>query len=427
MGVKNKQRRAAKKKARQRGRPGGAARAGWDPFVCVVTPEFARWHLLECLAAVDDDAAAAGPLAEGLLRPDGPLPPELARQALADLLAELVGAVVAQGWRPTDLAQLVPRRLSGRHLPPLLGLLAAEAARHPARRVADAWRDDLAAAGPQLPLDLAGPAGVRAALELAALLATLPAIAVLLPPPGTAAGPARTGEAGDPRLLARVRALLAKAEATEFPEEAEALSAKAQELVSRHALGQLLEQVDGVREAPPTTARRLWLEPPYVFAKALLVQAVAEANRCRSVVSEALGCCTLLGRDDDLAAVDALVTSLLVQASSAMLRHGRQADRTGTSRTRSFRQSFLVSYAERIGERLQEASADAARGTGRSAELVPVLRRHAEQLDAHCSALFPVLVSRGATVGNAKGWAAGRAAADLALLDTDLQLTRAAG
>ena len=37
-------------------------------------------------------------------------------------------------------------------------------------------------------------------------------------------------------MLERVRALLAKAESTTFPEEADALTAKAQQLMTRHAL-----------------------------------------------------------------------------------------------------------------------------------------------------------------------------------------------
>ena len=37
----------------------------------------------------------------------------------------------------------------------------------------------------------------------------------------------------DEKVLGRVRALLAKAESTTFPEEAEALTAKAQELMAR--------------------------------------------------------------------------------------------------------------------------------------------------------------------------------------------------
>lgn len=62
----------------------------------------------------------------------------------------------------------------------------------------------------------------------------------------------------------------------------------------------------------------------------------------------------VLGRrlPSDLDAVELLFTSLLVQATTAMLAAGSRQDAHGRSRTRSFRQSFLAAYAQRIGERL---------------------------------------------------------------------------
>lgn len=424
MGVNNKQRRAAKKKrARQRPRTSGT----WEPFVPEPTPELARANLLEALAVIDDDRAAAEPLAQELLRPDSLVPPELTVQVLRCILGELTAGVVAHGWAPSDLVHIVTRQLNESRVPTLLALLTEEAARHPGERVSPAWSDDLAAAGLPVALDLRDVPTVRAALELATCLATLPPIAVLVPPPG-AGGAGCTATGADSKLLARVRALLAKAEATEYDEEAEALSAKAQELVSRHALERLL--ADGVSAGGPAAdvpaARRIWVDPPYVFAKALLVAAVAEANHCRAVASEGLGFCTVVGQESHLASVDVLVTSLLVQAGAAMRRHGRQLDTAGTSRTRSFRQSFLVAYAGRIGERLRAAADEAVKSSGRAGELVPVLHRQEEQVDAATDALFPELVTRAAAIGNAQGWVAGRAAADLARLDTERELGQAA-
>ena len=63
----------------------------------------------------------------------------------------------------------------------------------------------------------------------------------LQPPPKEwdASGPRRRssgGTVGEPKMLARIRALLAKAEATTFVEEADAFTAKAQELMARHAI-----------------------------------------------------------------------------------------------------------------------------------------------------------------------------------------------
>jgi hypothetical protein len=59
-----------------------------------------------------------------------------------------------------------------------------------------------------------------------------------------------------------VRALLAKAEATKFPEEAEALSAKAQELMSRYSLHQAVAD-HGRGRAPVAAAQRIWIGSGY--------------------------------------------------------------------------------------------------------------------------------------------------------------------
>ncbi|WP_017570470.1 DUF2786 domain-containing protein, partial [Nocardiopsis halotolerans] len=81
-------------------------------------------------------------------------------------------------------------------------------------------------------------------LRLLAALRVLPPLHRLCPPPGEfrpgGEEAARTVEPVDQGKLARVRALLAKAESTEFPSEAEALSARAQELMARHSIDRAL-------------------------------------------------------------------------------------------------------------------------------------------------------------------------------------------
>nr|MDQ3763897.1 DUF2786 domain-containing protein [Actinomycetota bacterium] len=229
----------------------------------------------------------------------------------------------------------------------------------------------------------------------------------------------------DQKVLARVRGLLAKAESTTFPEEAEALSAKAQELMSRYSLERIVG--DSAASAPgsdphPAAARRLWLDNPYVAAKAMLVGAVAEANRCRTVLSEKLGFTTVLGDEVDLEIVELLSTSLLVQATRAMVSAGSHTTRTGRSRTRSYRQSFLLAYATRIGERLATARDAGAAAMPDPAGLLPVLAARERVVDELFESMFPGTVSRSFSVGNAAGWHAGRAAADLAVLDTRLSV-----
>ena len=336
----------------------------------------------------------------------------------ADLaLVDAADAVHARGWGPRDVTEVVRRRLPAGRLVLAVDVLGAAAARRPRGDAATAA--DLAGLGAAPPSrgeplveqwsslrGLDPDDALRAAVVLVALLASLPA----LPRLGDDAHPP---EGVDARVLARVRALLAKAESTEYPEEAEALSAKAQELMGRHALEQAV--VAPAESAPRAAARRLWLDAPYAAAKSSLVHQVAGANRCRAVSLDALDMVTVVGHTTDLATVELLVTSLLVQAGRAMLAADGSVPR---SRTRSFRHAFLLAYATRIGERLtaaaHEAQAHARAELGEG--LLPVLAARAEVVERTVEELFPRVTRRRFSVGNGAGWAAGRAAADAASL-----------
>jgi hypothetical protein len=197
---------------------------------------------------------------------------------------------------------------------------------------------------------------MRIALSVLHLLQHLPALERLCPLPGTdRAGVSAMASDADQRILGKIRGLLTKAESTEFPEEAEALSARAQELMAKHSIDHaLLAAESGNKDKP--AGRRLPVDNPYETPKATMLHAVAKANRCRSVWMKAYGMSTVIGFPSDLDAVELLFTSLLVQASTAMVREGAKRDANGRSRTRAFRQSFLVAYAHRIGERLWQAA-----------------------------------------------------------------------
>lgn len=227
--------------------------------------------------------------------------------------------------------------------------------------------------------------------------------------------------------LARVRALLAKAESTQFEEEADALTAKAQELISKYALEDLLAsaQEPAVGRGHDVVSRQVVLHPPYVSAKSSLVGAVGLANRCRCVYSPSENLVTLVGVPADLEAVDLLTTSLLTQAEIAMRRHRGQVGWDGSSRTKSFRRAFLLSFAARIGQRLREAEAMVIDELGGEDRLLPVLAQHAADVDRRVRELFPSISnSRRVTVSNTAGWAAGRAAADRANLHNRRPLAR---
>ena len=124
----------------------------------------------------------------------------------------------------------------------------------------------------------------------------------------------------------------------------------------------------------------------------------------------------------DLDAVEVLFTSLLLQASRAMLAKGKVRDGRGRSRTRSFRQSFIVAFASRIGERLAAATVDARNQAEQelSTSLAVVLADRAHEVDDELARRFPhTRAVRGPSVTNEAGWHAGRVAAELATLGPD--------
>jgi hypothetical protein len=223
-------------------------------------------------------------------------------------------------------------------------------------------------------------------------------------------------------MLEKVRALLAKAESTEFEEEADALTAKAQQLMSRHAIDQAMLSSQAEGEVP--LGRRIGIDDPYAQGKAGLLATVAGANRCRAVWMSAYGFSTIVGFPADLEAVEILYTSLLVQAIRALTAAGPVRDRAGRSRTRSFRQSFLIAFAGRIGERLHGAAMAATEEATEThgSRLLPVLAGRNSAVDEAYESMFPHLTQSSARISNGAGWAAGRAAADLAHLGPDQQL-----
>lgn len=359
---------------------------------------------------------AAAHQAAATLRQTVRLGPDRFQRLMQDTAVQHLHDVCAHGWTPTDLGEVVRRRLGDSSLPVLAGLLAVDMDRHPADTIAPAWRVDVGALGAAV--DPRRPDHLATVLATCGLVLTLPEIATVLPVPGTrAAVPVAAAAGTDRKVLARVRALLAKAESTEYAEEAESLSAKAQQLISRHALDRMALEAEQDGPQAQVRVRRMWLDPPYVLPKAHLVDAVSDTNECRTLVSDKLGFCTLVGEPADLDAVELLATSLLVQADRAMLQRGSRTDGFGTSRTRSFRRSFLVSFAARIRERLQESAEEAVAASGQETALVPLLAAHRERVEEKFQETFPRARTKSTTVSNGDGWREGRVAADRARLE----------
>ncbi|MFD5650249.1 DUF2786 domain-containing protein [Streptomyces sp. NPDC127039] len=387
--------------------------------------------------ALYDTADDALDTAASLLAADPAADAELDRRG-----REFVATAWRRGWQPADLVRIVRRELDDVHVRLVAALILAQAPDDRARGPRWAAQlDDLPRGDGAAPPRTDRFAHATAVLELYRLLLRLPG----LEPLEVGEGPRRDRESRpESRALARIRALLAKAEATGYPQEAEALSAKAQELMARHSVDEVLlaAQAHGHAPSPDTPgACRIGVEPPYEQAKAVLLDAVADANHCGAVWNEPFGFSTVVGFEADLEAVELLYTSLLVQAEAAMTKAEAGQRAGGRKRTKTFRQSFLAAYAHRAGIRLRAAAQAATRAateaatTGATgapgaadADLLPVLASREAAVTDRMERMFPETTTarlRGAA--DAAGWTEGTRAADAARVGRHRPLGRTPG
>jgi hypothetical protein len=357
-------------------------------------------------AALYDTADTALDTAASLLAADPAADAELARRG-----EEFVATAWRRGWQPADVVRIVRRELDDVHVRLVAALIRVQAAHDRPRGPRWAAQLDGLPDGPAPRTDRFSHA--TAVLELYRLLLRLPVLEPLEAPDGP--GAPRHEPRSESRALARIRALLAKAEATGYPQEAEALSAKAQELMARHSVDEALLSAHAPSPDAPG-ACRIGVEPPYEQAKAVLLDAVAEANHCRAVWNESLGFSTVVGFETDLEAVELLYTSLLVQAETAMTKAEAAQRAGGRKRTKTFRQSFLAAYAHRAGTRLRAVAERTTAESGTAdAGLLPVLASRDVAVTGRLERMFPeTTTTRLRGVDDAAGWTEGTRAADRA-------------
>lgn len=432
MGKNNRARRAAKAKARQQQRSSRhdapRDRAHHEPDID---------ELVEL--AVHQLARGVGLYSVNEVRRLREAPEPSVHRAIEGSLARAVVALWASGWQPREVVRHA-RRTGGAATDELVrAAIAADHARRAPHTLHPQWAAQIEQLA--LPADVLGGAtgwvagwmhrhadddrpAVITALEAIALLRCVPRLDELIPPPG-ASGAARAATPGadidgvDRAVLDKVRALLTKAESTTFDAEAAAFTAKAHELMTRHAIDSAMLAAAGAaghdRSAPTTI--RLAIDDPYADAKSLLLEVIARANRCRSIFHLNLSMSSVIGYPADVNATELLYTSLLLQAQSALADAGRNAAAGARTRSRSFRSAFLVAYVHRIGQRLTDVTerltAEAAASSGGS--LLPVLHSREAAIDDHVREHFGRLVSRPIRGGHDPvGWARGFEAGDTA-------------
>jgi hypothetical protein len=326
-----------------------------------------------------------------------------------------------RGWQPADVVRGA-RRIDARAEGPVIDAIVVDAERYLPDGCDERWArqvTDAAARRAQV-----GDSDDAAAEQVLRLLRLFPPMAQLHDPPGGSGRRAAAGPADD-GMVNRVKALLAKAESTTFPEEAEALVAKAQELMARHSIDQAVLAASRPKGSQPAAGgRRIQIDEPYVGPKALLLAGIAKANRCRAVWSSQGGYADVFGHDEDLDAVELLFLSLLVFATGSLARLGKGGD--AQFRSRTYRRSFLVAFASRISERLAEATrtVEAAAAATHGERLLPALRAREVAVQDALQRAHPNTRPSRFVVRDAAGWAAGRAAADQADLGARSALGR---
>ena len=185
-----------------------------------------------------------------------------------------------------------------------------------------------------------------------------------------------TSEAPE-KLLDRVRKLLAKAEAEGVtPPEAQALTAKAAELMARYGIDRaLLAAARPETDAPGS--RLVDLDNPWKRVKAHLLCGLGAALRCQCILltTRAGLRVHIFGYDSDIERTDVLYTSVLVQMSHGLA----TAVVPERASPRAWRRSWLLGFgaavitrvkaAEQAAQARAEQAAPAAE-TGKSTALV---------------------------------------------------------
>jgi len=157
--------------------------------------------------------------------------------------------------------------------------------------------------------------------------------------------------------LARVRKLLAMAEAEGLSEEArENYNAKARELIAQYGIDEALLAASASGDGPAVTDREIVTEAPFARDKAALLDAIAVPLGCRLISrTRQAGYRRVFGTPADLERVELLFTSLLVQQALGL---GAVTVPFG-EHPAAYRRSWMSGFSTAVYRRLKNAEAEA--------------------------------------------------------------------
>lgn len=158
----------------------------------------------------------------------------------------------------------------------------------------------------------------------------------------------------EPRRLGKIRKLLALAEdPSATPAEAAAFTEKAMALMARHGIDEALLAADTGRSGRVAN-RRLAMSAPYARDKATLAASIAMALRCKPILltRDKDVVLQIFGFESDVRNVDALFSSLLVQAAHELA----ITPIPKNEHPAAFRRSWWVGFAVAVNARLEQAN-----------------------------------------------------------------------
>jgi hypothetical protein len=221
------------------------------------------------------------------------------------------------------------------------------------------------------------------------------------------------------KVIELIRQIIAKAEATPYPAEAETLMQRAQVLMARHSVDQAMvnaKRADKDRER--IVERTVELSGIYATAHVTLFGCVAEGHGSVRVIRTLGGLrnhekVTLVGHESDAFAVEMLATSLMVQSRTALnvwWPTVRRYYASGHESTRA-RRDYLVGFAVGVKSKMTDAMSSVM--VQESASTALVLRGRSDAVNEWVDERFGKLrEGRGLTVGNSfdRGYSDGRTA-----------------
>lgn len=223
-----------------------------------------------------------------------------------------------------------------------------------------------------------------------------------------------------PNLIHKVRKMLAMAEGTANPNEADAFSRKAAELIAVHRIDPERLRAESHHDLDVIEVELG--RGAYVRGRLSLLGAVGDAHGCKVVYEvRRIGTVAFVaGYRSDLETVALLYHSLHTQASSRMA-----AERRATAAaTQQWRRSFLFGYADQIRTMLRQSADEAHRQSVATGTALPALRARDRRVEEFSRERFGrVVAARRPKAAIATGWEAGRNAATRA----DLGRERVAG